>query len=110
MARMRGITVRVFDASLADATPGNAPAYGYALAEAPDGRTYAICSEGVGWEVTEDRPLIVDTFAGGYPLTLADVRDRAERGTDTDLADFVRVFGARLESNFYGWSQRLSGK
>jgi hypothetical protein len=102
--------VRVFDASLTDATPGNAPAYGYALAEAPDGRTYAICSEGVGWEVTEDRPLIVDTFAGGYALSLSEVTDRAERGTDVDLADFVRTFGARLESNFFQWSYRLSGK
>jgi hypothetical protein len=96
--------VRVFDAR----NGGTVPAYGYALATVR-GTAYVLCTEGVGWEVTEDRPLIVDTFGGEYTLTLAEVRERAERGTDTDLADFVRTFGARLDSNFYGWHRRING-
>lgn len=106
--RTRGTIVRTFDAPHG--------MYGYAYAVGPDGTEYVICSEGVGWLVSDDVPLIVDTMSGPsgmygeYNMPLTEIRELAARGTDTDLADFVRVFGARLESNFYGWQRRLSGR
>lgn len=110
--RKRGITVRTFDAGRIGDGTDERPVYSpYGIADAPDGRTYVICSEGVGWEVTADRPLYVETFAGrGYELSLADIRDRAASGTDVDLADHVRTFGSRLDSNHWQWFGRLSGE
>lgn len=107
MTRNRGTIVRTFDAAREGM---DRPVYAYAYAVGTDGRTYVICSEGVGWEVTEDRPLIVDTFGGEYVMPLTEVRERAENGTDVDLADHIRTFGSRLDSNHYMWTARLSGK
>lgn len=103
MARTRGITVRTLDMSDA----AERPVYGYALGRGNDGKTYVICTEGVGWEVTPDRPLFVDTWSGGYDMPLSEVVDRAAHGEDVDLADHVRTFGSRLESNFHMWSRRI---
>jgi hypothetical protein len=103
--RKRGITVRTFDAS----NGTERPMMTYALAHGPDGRNYVICSEGVGWEVTTDEPLYVQTFSGGYELSLAEVFTASAHGTDVDLADHIRTFGSRLDSNHYMWHARLSG-
>jgi hypothetical protein len=89
----------------------------YAMAER-HGRLYVVCHEGVGWEVTDDRPLEVDVYAKrpGHmsimpsfvaKLSPAEVRELATDQT-VDLADHVRQFGARLEGNFWSWHRRLS--
>lgn len=83
------------------------PSYAYAMATV-GADTYVICSEGVGWKVTADEPLIVDTLLGTHVMTVDEVREAAEHGTDVDLADHVRTFGSRLESNFWGWHARLN--
>lgn len=88
---------------------GQAPFYGYALAVSA-GKVYVICTEGVGWEVTSDRPLFVDSMAGGYELPLAAVMAAASLGKTVDLADHIRTFGSRLDSNHYQWHARLTGK
>jgi hypothetical protein len=115
MARTRGIVVRTFDASsVGDNGTAGPPMFApYAYAVAADGRHYVICSEGVGWEVTDDRPLTVQTYAGTtYELSLFDVQWRAaaDDASDVDLADHIRTFGSRLDANHYGWVARLSGK
>lgn len=104
MARTRGITVRTLDLTGMTA----APVYEYAMATGPDGTVYVICSEGVGWQVTPDRPLIVDTWSGEVTVILDDVRTAAAAGTDVDLADHVRTFGSRLDSNHAMWVRRLT--
>lgn len=104
--RTRGTIVRTLDLSeIADVSP----AYGYAYATGTDGTEYVICTEGVGWKLTDSDPLVVDYWDRVRMVPIATVRELAARGTDTDLADFVRVFGARLESNFYGWQRRIGG-
>lgn len=91
--------------------------YGYAIAE-HNGTLYALCSEGVGWPVSDDAPLHVDLYLHEpdtmhllprWAVLLSPDEVRA-LATDeqVDLADFVRRFGARLESNFYLWHRELS--
>lgn len=111
MTRKRGTMVRTFDASNGGTF---SPAYRYALAWNST-TAYVICSEGVGWEVTADRPLIVDgweTTDGGMcqverEMSLAEVITASVQGDDVDLADFVRTFGGRLDANVYLWQSRL---
>ena len=91
----------------------------YAMAEV-DGHLYVVSHEGVGWEVTDDEPLLLDLY-GKKPNTITiapslqaslspdEVRELATGG-EVDLADHVRRFGARLESNFWSWHRRLSGR
>jgi hypothetical protein len=123
--RARGVTLRTLDltAMLAGvpltgderADAGHAP---FAVAE-HGGRMYVVCHEGVGWEVTDDDPLVIDIYVAPpshiaivpkYQATLtpAEVREAAT-GPDTDLADLVRTFGSRLESNFWMWHRTLTG-
>lgn len=65
---------------------------------------YLICSEGVGTKLNADRD---DNLA-------RDIREQYYAKCDTgecktvDLADFVRVFGDRLEANFRLWYRELT--
>lgn len=83
-------------------------------------RLYAVCVEGVGYEVTEAQPLELDLYkeTPGHIsiipsfralLSPADVRDLITP-EEVDLADHVRTFGARLEGNFWGLHQLLNDK
>lgn len=128
--RPRGITLRLLDFSAFTAEITAAQTeydtlkidYQYAVGTDSQGRTWAICSEGVGSEVTDKGGLIVDwrgerkTETGysfsmfptaRYEFDLADVAERTTEET-VDLADFVRAFGARLEQNFWLWFETLS--
>jgi hypothetical protein len=129
--RARGVTLRVLDFTplIADVpltdddraketTP--APAFApYAVAER-DGHVWVVCNEGVGWDVTEDEPLTVDLYPQrpGHIAILPkwqaglgpdEVRELAT-GEEIDLADLVRRFGGRLESNFWTWHRKLAAK
>lgn len=72
----------------------------YAYDPKDSSSVYILCTEGVGWHVTPDKP---DSEFGTVQAILANDANKPE----IDLADFVRSFGARLESNFWLWHARL---
>ena len=132
--RPRGVTLRLLDTSavlaLAAAeadrrSPGEADVTvrlsddPYAVAE-HDGKTYVICVEGVGWEVKEDAPLVLPVYVAkaghiailpsfDVEMPLVEVQALAAVGEEVDLADHVRRFGHRLESNMTMWWNVLGG-
>jgi hypothetical protein len=71
-----------------------------------------ICTEGVGWNETEDGLLGIEIWAGyinQYPDVPAHlVLDNLAKDT-VELADFIRVFGDRLENNFGLWRRAIDG-
>lgn len=124
--RARGVLLRTLDLTEVQAEAdraidegetariGHAP---YAAAE-HDGHLYVVCEEGVGWEVTDEDPLLIDTYVstgtgiGIFPrfqvvLSPAEVR-AAATGDEVDLADLIRTFGSRLEANFWVWHRTLT--
>ena len=133
--RARGVTLRLLDLSGIQevalerynqhlAIDGKEPAdrmsvgsEPYAVAE-KDGKMYVVCEEGVGWEITDEQPLEIDLYShrgnsfGIFPVMSASLKPEDVRGrttdTEVDLADHIRTFGARLESNFASWYGVLS--
>lgn len=129
--RTRGITVQRLDLTALKAqaltflqqskpdvtgvmlSPGN-----LAIATTPSGKTFVVCDEGVGWEISADKPVVIDVSASrensfdllpsaAFTLREQEIAD-LPRGEEVDLADFIRAFGARLESNFHIWANTLS--
>lgn len=96
----------------------------WAKATAPDGTLYLLCSEGVGTDTTEDDPIEIDIWKGDrtnedgsttfdmFPALSAKLPPSAVAkypvSHSVDLADFIRSFGARLESNFWTWHRTLT--
>jgi hypothetical protein len=89
---------------------------GWALACTPDGTEYLVCSEGVGYPLAPANDFDVwlssehsfqVTPAMSLQLTAEEVHERAT-GEPVDLADHIRVFGQRLEDNFWLWHNTLS--
>ena len=79
------------------------------------GDTFAtICTEGVGWSVDSEGTLPITLFTQNgmrqdyidlpVDVVLAHVSEE-----QVDLAQFVRVFGARLENNFHIWLNATAG-
>jgi hypothetical protein len=71
-----------------------------------------INEEGVGYTADEMDRASVLYYANGYGSTgWIDIHQRVIEGCLTgeeiDLADVIREFGDRLETNFYLWYQRL---
>lgn len=92
-----------------------------AVGVASDGKVYGICSEGVGWEVTDEERLVIDVHGSNetsfsmFPVACikmgkAEVLAACEGGEEVDLADWVRAFGDRLETNFGIWFRTLQAK
>lgn len=85
-----------------------------------NGKTFVICDEGVGWEVSEDKPLELSVYVEHGPNSIAiipsfaitlspeQVAEHLPKGEAVDLADFIRAFGARLETNFRVWEDALT--
>lgn len=79
------------------------------------GDTYAtICSEGVGWTVDKlEGTLPVTFWHGGWRSDYVDLMANLVLGhvsdEEVDLAEFVRMFGARLENNFHIWYNQTDG-
>lgn len=76
----------------------------YALFVREDGLTLMVHSEGVAYRVTDEKPWQwndyrndVRSYGPGELHTIA----MREQATLVDLAEWVRTFGARLESNFH---------
>ena len=72
-----------------------------------------VCDEGVGWE-QQDRSLInVPTNLGGFGLYNGSVKmsvgliKSCLTGETADIADFVRVFGDRLDNNVAIWQNQM---
>lgn len=80
------------------------PTDSYALFVREDGLTLMVHSEGVAYRVTDEKPWRWNDYSEGCPsygpkeLHLIAMREQA---TLVDLAEWVRTFGARLESNFH---------
>lgn len=122
--RTRGVTLRVLDINRVAAEASKqldrtlrTSFEPYAMAE-HDGHLYVVCNEGVGWEVTDKDPLYLDLYAHSengisiFPtcqakLSPAEVRELAT-DQEIDLADLIRTFGSRLESNFWSLHELLS--
>lgn len=101
------------------------PLMGWAGKDTDDG-LFVICTEGVGYKVGPGEPLTVGidvkwrnksgevqgSMGGGYEVYLHEYEVKqlmdVDAGEDIDLADLVREFGDRLESNFWLWHRRLS--
>ena len=90
----RGIMLDVLPLGIPDSD------YGYAIGTAANGDLYVICTEGVGWPVS-----VACGFSGFTRDAL--LESARKYGTRVDLADFVRVFGDRLEVNFRLWVRKL---
>lgn len=95
--RSRGIVGRV----IADKDV-TGPYESYALFVRPDGQMLMVQGpEGVGYPVRTDKPWTWNDYNEECPSYGPDeLLALAEGGKEVDLADWIRVFGARLESNF----------
>jgi sugar/nucleoside kinase (ribokinase family) len=99
--RIRGIEVYPMPEAV-----GGPAIYGtYALLIREDGEARMVHSEGVAYSVTDDKPWRWNDYLADCPeFTVAQLITLAvgpEPIAPVDLADWVRTFGARLESNFH---------
>lgn len=101
-----------------------------ALHKSSNGHLYSICTEGVGYVISDSEPLELN-FHGSYyardedgeinpsshsfdilPFVSAELYPDDLKcypvKEEVDLADFIRSFGARLENNFWTWFKELS--
>ena len=75
--------------------------------------TYAlVCSEGVGWEQDEYRTIEVPTNVGngwlnGRVHISIDVILSCVSSRQKDIAEYVRVFGDRLDNNVSIWQNQM---
>lgn len=73
-----------------------------------------VITEGVGWYADKDGGIPINFWSGGYGSGgYVDVTEEELRGViseeTVDLADHIRAFGDRLETNFYIWQQYAKG-
>lgn len=78
-----------------------------------DTRYALVCDEGVGWE-QQDRYLInvptnvgqLGLYNGSVDLSVGVIKSCLS-GDTADIADFVRTFGQRLDSNVWLWQSAM---
>lgn len=78
----------------------NGPFDRYALVVRPDGEMRMVHYEGVAYLVTEEKPWRWNDFGNCEvfpPHALLALKPKAQ---EVNLADWVKVFGARCENNF----------
>lgn len=74
-----------------------------------------VCNEGVGWQVNPAACLPIMVWSGGgwrqdfIDLPFREVVLHHVSDETVDLAEFVRMFGARLENNFHIWYNATDG-
>ena len=72
-----------------------------------------VCDEGVGWEQQARSLINVPTNLGGFGLYNGSVKmsvgliKSCLTGETADIADFVRVFGDRLDNNVAIWQDQM---
>ena len=71
----------------------------YLLVVRPDGKARMVHTEGVAYEVTPDKPWCWTDYSDTEKKWSLEELTALDTHT-ADLADWVRVFGSRLESNF----------
>jgi hypothetical protein len=83
-----------------------------AVVQTEDG-IVTICTEGVGWKLNDIGEATIEIYYDGifqYPdVPLVFVLGALSGGTEVELADFIRVFGDRLERNFSIWKNQIDG-
>ena len=73
-----------------------------------------VITEGVGWFADANGGIPINFWSGGYgsggyvDVTVEELRTVISTET-IDLADHIRAFGDRLETNFYIWQQYAKG-
>ena len=73
-----------------------------------------VCSEGVGWEQDEYGTILVPTNLGrmspygGRVHISVEVIKESLTGERVDIAEYVRVFGDRLDNNVAEWQSAMS--
>ena len=102
MERTTGIMVRVTPSDTADRVI-NGPMDHYALLIRPDGATRMVHYEGVAYLVTDEKPWRWTDYAPAQTFTPGELEalSNEESWHERDLADWIKVFGARCESNFH---------
>lgn len=97
--RQRGIMVYPMPTEVA----GSAIYGRFALLVRSDGEARMVHPEGVTYVVSLEKPWTVRSTSprSREPVTLLHLMRIALATQPVDLADWVRVFGSRLESNFY---------
>lgn len=94
--RVRGIAVHPMPEEI------SGPFDQYALLVREDGEMRMIHTEGVAYRVDAEKPWRWNDYSDTCPtFTPAELMEAALQAPTVDLADWVRTFGARLESNFY---------
>jgi hypothetical protein len=71
-----------------------------------NGDLYVISSEGVGWTITDWDIDKCQKYFGKSSMEILSMIDLAHDGF-IDLARLIRVFGSRLESNYWLWLNKL---
>lgn len=101
--RTRGTLVFPIDIESKDSTVTMGNGDTYALGINPHtGETFMIHGEGVSYVVTHAQPFRFNDFNLSSPWhSVLTVRGWREGVEPVDLADWVRSFGSRLESNFH---------
>lgn len=83
-----------------------------AVVRTKNGKVATLCSEGVGWETNSDGTLPVIVWSGwsmDYVYLPESYIVSCVSDEVVDLAEFVRVFGGRLENNFHIWLNATAG-
>ena len=72
-----------------------------------------ICSEGVGWWANDDGKYLLGGYIGAYgePTYYVTAEELESLISDEmiEFSDFVRSFGARLETNYSLWYDEIRG-
>ena len=72
-----------------------------------------ICSEGVGWWANDDGKYLLGGYVGawGEPTYFVTAEELGSLISDEmiEFSDFVRSFGARLETNYSLWYDEIRG-
>lgn len=92
--------------------------FNWGIVETSNG-LYALCDEGVGpgKPITEEHPLFLEFHGKSdqsfslFPIVGSSVNDKELKELpvkeEKNLANFIRTFGSRLETNFNEWNSTL---
>jgi hypothetical protein len=111
MTRQRGVTVEMLDHDklVAACKAEGIAAPGYStnglLRRLDGGAAVIISSEGVSASAILMGRVYLDTETFEWQSLPLDVAESCRNGETQDLADLIRTFGSRLESNHYAWFQ-----